>query len=67
MKNPYISKITLFHNNAKYTPENLERIIKELKDKGYLFKTVGDMIYKDDYYIDNTGRQYKLIKNLKNK
>ncbi|WP_244835298.1 polysaccharide deacetylase family protein [Clostridium sp. BJN0001] len=67
MKRVSNGSILLFHNNAKYTPENLERIIKELKDKEYLFKTVGDMIYKDDYYIDNNGRQYKLIKNLKNK
>lgn len=51
--------ITLFHNNAKYTPKNLDRIIKELKDEGYEFKKVGEMIYKEDYYIDSNGVQHK--------
>ena len=37
--------IILFHNNAKYTPDNLRRIIPELKQKGYDFKTVGENIW----------------------
>lgn len=49
--------IILFHNGAKYTPETLERVIKELKSKGYEFVKVSDLIYKDNYYIDNTGKQ----------
>lgn len=59
MKNIGPGAIMLFHNNAKYTPENLERIIKELMAQGYEFKTVGEMIYKDDYSIDKEGRQHK--------
>ena len=51
--------ILLFHNNAKYTPENLDRIIKELKSQGYEFKPVGEMIYTEDYYIDENGIQHK--------
>ncbi len=51
--------IILYHNNAKYTPKNLERIIKELKEDGYEFKKVGEMIYKEDYYIDSNGIQHK--------
>lgn len=51
--------IILFHTNAKYTPENLPRIIAELKNKGYSFVKVGNLIYKDNYYIDNIGRQIK--------
>lgn len=51
--------IVLFHN-AKNTPENLDRIIKELKDKGYEFKSVGEMIYSDNYTVDNQGIQHKV-------
>ncbi|MGL4848409.1 MAG: polysaccharide deacetylase family protein [Clostridium sp.] len=32
--------IILYHNNGKYTPENLEKIIKECKKEGYTFKTL---------------------------
>lgn len=59
MKKVKPGSIMLFHNNAKYTPRNLDRIIKELKDKGYEFKTVGEMIYHDDYIVDNEGIQHK--------
>lgn len=59
MKSVKPGSIILFHN-AKYTPNNLDRIIKELKDKGYEFKTVGEMIYSQDYSVDNQGVQHKV-------
>ena len=59
MKNVKPGSIILFHN-AKYTPEDLDRIIKELKEKGYEFKTVGEMIYSKDYNVDNQGIQHKV-------
>ncbi len=59
MKKVKPGSILLFHNNAKYTPGNLERIIKELKDKGYEFKCVGEMIYQDNYIVDTEGVQHK--------
>jgi len=59
MKNVKPGSILLFHN-AKYTPGNIERIIKELKEKGYEFKPVGQMIYFDDYNVDNQGIQHKM-------
>ena len=49
--------IILFHNNAKYTPQNLERIIKDLQKNGYKFVVVSDLIYKDNYNINNEGKQ----------
>ena len=55
--------IVLFHTNAKNTPENLERILKEFKDQGYEFVTLSELLYKDNYEIDNMGVQ-KLIKNV---
>ena len=59
MKKVKKGSIILYHNNAKYTPKNLEKVIKELKDQGYDFKKVGEMIYKEDFYIDLNGIQNK--------
>ncbi|WMJ81081.1 polysaccharide deacetylase family sporulation protein PdaB [Clostridium sp. MB40-C1] len=49
--------IVLFHNAAKYTPENLPKIIEELKSQGYEFVKISDLIYKENYYLDNAGKQ----------
>jgi polysaccharide deacetylase family sporulation protein PdaB len=51
--------IILFHNNAKYTPKNLDRLLKELKEEGYQFETVGNLIYNDNWYVDSEGKQRK--------
>ena len=51
--------IILFHNNAKNTPINLPKIIEHFKENGYEFVKVGDLIYKDKYYLDQEGRQYE--------
>lgn len=49
--------IILFHNNAKYTPKNLPKIIEKLQSEGYKFVKVGDLIYKNNYHIDYNGKQ----------
>lgn len=59
MKNVKPGSIMLFHNNTKNTPNNLEKIIPELQQQGYKFITVGEMIYKEDFYIDDQGQQIK--------
>lgn len=59
MKNVKPGSIILFHN-AKNTPNNLERIIKSLKDNGYGFKPVGELIYFDNYNVDEQGIQHKV-------
>ena len=59
MKNVKEGSILLFHNNAKYTPDNLDRIINKLTDEGYKFLTVSELIYDDNYYIDENGVQNK--------
>ncbi len=51
--------IILFHNDAKYTPDALDTIIKVLKEKGFEIGPVGDLIYKEDYYMNTEGRQFK--------
>jgi len=54
--------IILFHNDTKYTAEVLPSVIKALKEKGYKFVPVSELIYKDNYTIDATGRQSKKSK-----
>ena len=56
-KNLRNGSIILFHNDAEYTPEALGPIIKGLKEKGYELVPVSELIYKDNYSIDHTGRQ----------
>ena len=49
--------IVLFHNAAKFTPEALPTIIENLLDEGYSFVPISQLIYKDNYKIDHTGKQ----------
>ena len=49
--------IFLYHNNAKYTPNNLDKLIPELQQQGYKFLTIEELIYKDDAYVDRDGVQ----------
>lgn len=49
--------IILFHNDAKYTPDALDSILKGLKAKGYEIVPVSELIYKDNYYMNHEGRQ----------
>ena len=51
--------IILCHNGAKYTPDALEQLIIGLEDKGYQIVPVSQLIYKDNYHMDVTGRQIK--------
>lgn len=51
--------IVLFHNNTEYTPQNLDKLLKEFKEQGYEFVSVSDLIYKEDYEIDVLGVQKK--------
>lgn len=49
--------IILFHNDAKYTPDALDTILKGLKEKGYEIVPISELIYKDNYYLNHEGRQ----------
>lgn len=49
--------IVLFHNGVDNTAEALDRILTELTKQGYSFVTVSDLIHKENYTIDHTGRQ----------
>ena len=51
--------IILCHNGAKYTADALDVLIDGLKKKGYEIVPVSELIYKNDYHMDVTGRQIK--------
>ena len=51
--------IVLFHNQGLHTAEALPQIIKELKGKGYTFVPIGELIYRDNYYMAVDGAQIK--------
>lgn len=49
--------IVLFHNNAKYVSDFLPIILDRLIKEGYTIVPVSQLIIKDNYFIDHTGRQ----------
>lgn len=49
--------IILCHNGAKYTAEALDTMITTLKDKGYTFVPLSELIIKDNYQMNHEGRQ----------
>ena len=51
--------IILSHNGTKHTAESLDMLIKNIKSKGFEIVKVSDLIYQDDYRIDNNGMQLK--------
>jgi polysaccharide deacetylase family sporulation protein PdaB len=56
-KNLQNGSILLFHNDAHDTPKCLDTILKGLREKGYEFVPVSELIMKENYYLDYTGRQ----------
>lgn len=62
IKNDVLKKVNpgsiiLFHNAAINTPAALPGIIESLIADGYSFCKISDLIYKDNYTIDHTGKQ----------
>lgn len=50
--------IILCHNGAKYTAQALDTLITTLKNKGYEFVPLSQLIIRDDYHLDHEGRQH---------
>ena len=59
-ENVRCGSIILFHSGAKPTAKALLQILDILSQQGYSFITVSELIYKDNYTINNEGRQIKL-------
>ena len=51
--------IILCHNNALHTAEALPLIFSTLKNRGYEFVPISELIYKENYRIDPSGRMWK--------
>lgn len=49
--------IILMHNNGLHTAEAVPIILETLKNRGYTFVPIDELIYKENYVIDGTGRQ----------
>ncbi len=51
--------IVLFHNQGLHTAKALPEIIKRLKEKGYTFVPIGELIYRENYQMAVDGAQYQ--------
>ncbi len=51
--------IILMHNGTENTATSLDVLITKIKEKGYNIVKVSDLIYKENYTIDNAGVQHK--------
>lgn len=51
--------IILCHNNGLHTAEALPLIFSTLKNRGYEFVPISELIYKENYTIDGTGKMWK--------
>ena len=49
--------IILCHNNSDHIVEALPLIFEAMKLKNLKFCPIGELIYTDNYYIDNSGKQ----------
>lgn len=51
--------IILFHNGTPHTAEALDEILSELRKNGFSFVKASDFVYRENFYLDHTGRQIK--------
>ena len=49
--------IILCHNGAKYTAQALDEMITNVKEQGYEFVPISQLIMRDNYHMDVTGKQ----------
>ena len=51
--------IILSHNGTKHTADSLDMLIKNIQQKGFEIVKVSELIYEDEYNINNNGTQIK--------
>ena len=56
-KNLQNGSIILMHNGAKYTAQALPAVSEGLQKKGYELVPISELIIRENYHIDHTGRQ----------
>lgn len=52
--------IILMHNGTENTATSLDMLISKIKEKGFTIVPVSELIYKENYTIDNNGVQNKI-------
>lgn len=52
--------IILMHNGTKHTADSLDKIIYNIIQKGYNIVPVSELIYNENYTIDNSGIQKQI-------
>lgn len=51
--------IILMHNGTENTALSLNMLLTKIEEKGYKVTKVSDIVYKENYTIDNNGIQHK--------
>ncbi len=49
--------IILCHNGAKYTAQALDTMLTNLEEQGYQIVPISELIMREDYHMDVTGKQ----------
>lgn len=50
--------IVLFHNNSDHVLDALPTVLMGLKNKGFRFVTLGEMVATENFTVDNAGEQH---------
>lgn len=50
--------VILFHTGTENTASALPYVLNGIKERGFAFETVGNLLYKDAYTINHEGRQF---------
>ena len=53
--------IILCHNNGLHTAEALPLIFTTLKNRGFEFVPIGELIYRENYVMDSNGKQHPSV------
>ena len=52
--------IILMHNGTENTALSLDKIIAGIKKKGFNIVSVSELMYTENFSIDNNGQQHKM-------
>lgn len=61
INNVQSGSIILMHNNGLHTAEAVPIILETLKNRGYTFVPVGELIYRENYLIGADGTQKQAV------
>ena len=51
--------ILLFHNNSDHVLDALPLVLMALKNKGYSFVGLSELVATENFTVDHTGMQHK--------